>query len=70
MDLQVASLKKKRFYLFIHERYRKKGRDIGRRRTRLPVGSLTWDSIPGPQDQEPLSHPGAPSCFFYLATYH
>ena len=35
-----------RFYLFIHER----GRDIGRGRSRLPVGSLLQDSIPGPQD--------------------
>ena len=34
-----------RFYLFIHE-----GRDIGRGRSRLPVGSPRRDSIPGPRD--------------------
>ena len=28
------------FYLFIHERHRGRGRDIGRRRSRLPTGSL------------------------------
>ena len=28
--------------LFIHERHRKRGRDIGRGRSRLPVGSLMW----------------------------
>ena len=39
-----------RFCLFIHERHRKRGRDIGRGRCRLPVGSPTWNSIPGPQD--------------------
>ena len=41
-----------RFYLFIHERHRERGRDIGRGRSRLPVGSPMWDSIPGPQDQD------------------
>ena len=38
-----------RFYLFIHERHRERGRDIGRGRSRLPVGSLMQDSIPGPR---------------------
>ena len=42
----------KRFYLFIHERYTEKGRDIGRRRGRLPGKSLMKDSIPGPQDHD------------------
>ena len=37
-----------KIYLFFHERYRKRGRDIGRGRSRLPVRSLMWDLIPGP----------------------
>ena len=28
-----------------------RGRDTGRRRSRLHAGSPTWDSIPGLQDQ-------------------
>ena len=39
-----------RFYLFIHERHRVRGRDTGRGRSRLPAGSPMWDSIPGPWD--------------------
>ena len=39
-----------RFYLFIHERYRERDRDIGRGRSRLHGGSRTWDSILGLQD--------------------
>ena len=39
-----------RFYLFIHERHRERGRDTGRGRSRLHAGSLTWDSILGLQD--------------------
>ena len=35
--------------LFIHERHREKGIDIGRGRNRLPARSLMWDSIPGPR---------------------
>ena len=38
------------FNLFIHERHRERGRDIGRGRSRLPEGSLTWDLIPRPRD--------------------
>ena len=41
----------KRFYLFIHERHRERGRDPGRGRSRPHTGSLMWDSIPGLQDQ-------------------
>ena len=37
----------KRFYLFIHERHRERGRDIGRGRSRLPMGSPVQNSIPG-----------------------
>ena len=37
----------KRFYLFIHERHRKRGRERGRLHARSPIG----DSIPGLQDQ-------------------
>ena len=36
-----------RFYLFMHERHRERGRDTGRGRNGLPVGSPMWDSIPG-----------------------
>ena len=44
-----------------------RGRGLGRGRSRLPLGSLMWDLIPGPQDHnlsqrhtQPLSHPGVP----------
>ena len=33
------------FNLFIPKRHRERGRDIGRGRSRLPVGSPMWDSI-------------------------
>ena len=36
-----------RFYLFIYERHKEKGRDIGRGRSRLLKGSAMQDSIPG-----------------------
>uniref|UniRef100_A0A8C0MV96 Serine/threonine-protein kinase OSR1 n=1 Tax=Canis lupus familiaris TaxID=9615 RepID=A0A8C0MV96_CANLF len=39
-----------RFYLFIHERHRERGRDIGRERSRIHAGSPMWNSIPGLQD--------------------
>ena len=48
------------------ERERERERDIGRKRRRLPLGSLMQDSIPGPwlglppeptADAQPLSHP-------------
>ena len=39
-----------RFYLFIYERHRERGRDIGRGRSRLHAGSPMRDSIPGPRD--------------------
>ena len=39
-----------RFYLFTHERHRDRGRNIGRGRSRLLVGSPMWDSTPGPWD--------------------
>ena len=61
--------KKKRFYLFIHERHGERGRDIGRGRSRLLVGSPMQNSIPGPLSQraQPLSHPGTPD-FFLMGT--
>ena len=34
------------------ERERERGRDIGRERSRFPVGSPMWDSISGPQDHD------------------
>ena len=43
----------KKFYVFIHDRHRERGRDTGRRRSRLHEGSLTWDSILGLQDHIP-----------------
>ena len=39
-----------RFYLFIHERHRGRGRDTGRGRSRFQAGSPTWDPIPTLQD--------------------
>ena len=45
------------FYLFIHETHRdrkrekERGRYTGTGRSRLHVGSLKWDSIPGLQDE-------------------
>ena len=60
-----------RFYLFIHERHRERGRDSGRGRSRLPVGSPKWDSIPGPQDhnlsqRQMLSHWATQASLFSL----
>ena len=37
-------------YLFVYERHRKRGRDIGRGRSRLSARSPMWDLIPGPWD--------------------
>ena len=43
----------KKEYLFIHERHRERGgRGIGRRRSRLPMGNLMQNLIPGPQDHD------------------
>ena len=39
-----------------------RGKDTGRGRSRLPMGSSMWDSIPGPEpeaDAQPLSYPDA-----------
>ena len=48
-----------------------RGRDKGNGRSRLPLGSLMWDSIPGSHpelkaDVQPLSHPGAPALTKFL----
>ena len=56
-----------RFYLFIHERHKERGRNIGRGRSRLPAGSPKCHSIPGLWDHilswrqtlHHLSHLGA-----------
>ena len=47
-----------RFYPFIHERHRERGRDTGRGRSRLPIGSPKYlESCPELQaDAQPLSH--------------
>ena len=42
----ISSFFKKRFYLFMRNR----GRDTGRGRSKLPVGSQRQDSIPGLRD--------------------
>ena len=39
-----------RFYSFIHQRCRERGRDIGRGRSRLPAETPKQNSIPGPWD--------------------
>ena len=51
----------------------RRGRDIGRRRSRLLTRSLMQDSIPelgsSPEpkaDAQPLSHPGVPEDFFLI----
>ena len=41
-----------RFYLFIHERHRDRGRDTGRGKSRVPVESLMQDSLPGPWNHD------------------
>ena len=49
-----------------------RGRDIGRGKSRLPVGSQVQDSLPGTSashpeskaDTQPLSHPGVPGVRF------
>ena len=57
--------------LSIHERPRKRGRDTGRGRSRLPVGSpmgaLSWilGSLPEPKADAQLSHPGVPITLKY-----
>ena len=74
----------KDFYLFIHETHthththtqREREGETGQGRSRLPVKSLIWDSIPGPlgswpeskADAQPLSHPGVPVMYFPKAT--
>ena len=62
------------FFLFT----RVTGRDIDRGKSRLPMGSLIWDSISGPWDLnlsqrqinvQPLSHPGAPYMYILIWPY-
>ena len=55
-----------RFYLFIYEKHRERGRDTGKGRSKLPVGSpRTPGSRPEPKaDAQPLSYPGAPGVYF------
>ena len=47
---KVIKKKKDFIYLFMRDTERERGRDTGRRRSRLRAGSLTWDSILGFQD--------------------
>ena len=60
------------------QRERERGRDTGRRRSRLHAESPTWDSIPDLQDHapaeggaKPLSHPGCPcyNLFIHLPSH-
>ena len=62
-----------RLYLFIHERHRERGRDIGRQRKKqalceepdVKLNPRTPGSWPEPKaDAQSLSHPGAPSQTF------
>ena len=51
-----------------------RGRDIGRERSRLPVGSPMQDLIPGSQpepkaDTQPLGHLGVPRHGFFKILY-
>ena len=39
-----------KYFTYLFMRDRERGRDMGRRRSRLHAGSLIWDSIPGLQD--------------------
>ena len=55
---------KKILFIYSWETQRGRSRDTGRGRSRLPEGSLMWDSIPGPgswpepkAEAQPLSHP-------------
>ena len=48
--IHIITIFFKRFYLFIHDRERERGRDTGRGRSRLHATSLMQDSIPEPQD--------------------
>ena len=40
------------FYMFMRDTERERGRDTGRGRCRLSLGSLMQDSVPGPQDHD------------------
>ena len=59
--------------LFFDEKHRERQRQRGRGRSRLLVGSLMWDSIPGPWDHtlradaQLLRHLGAPKPRFHSA---
>ena len=66
-----------RLYLFMRDTHRERGRDTGRRRSRLLAGIPMWDSIPGSQDPrisglrpvpkadaQPLCYPRAPGLCF------
>ena len=39
-------------FIYLFMRHTERGKDTGRGRSRLPVGSLMWDSIPGPWDHD------------------
>ena len=61
--------------LFIHETHTMRGRDIGRGKNRLPLGSLMPDSIPGPWDhnlsqRQMLNHWAAQASQFPLLSSH
>ena len=45
-------------FIYLFMRHRERGRDVGRRRSRRPMGTHSipmtpvWDSIPGPRDHD------------------
>ena len=56
-------------FMYSLETQRKRGRDIGRGRSRLPSGSPVWDSILGPQDHnlsqnQMLKHWATQACLY------
>ena len=61
-----------KYFTYLFMRYRERGRDIGRGRSRLPrkefdaaLNPRTLGSTPEPKtDTQPLSHPGAPLGLF------
>ena len=53
LQMEIKSLRFLKNISFIFMRDKDRGRDIGRERSRLHAGSLTWDSIRGLQDHSP-----------------
>ena len=41
-----------KYFIYLFMRDTQKGRDLGRRRSRLLAGSPIWDSVPRPRDHD------------------